>query len=181
MASFCRFSGAFPGRYAPKRASPVIPRGRMVRTCLLMGVPINPRRGMLVVACPEQWKPTMVESLQKHKFEALTAKVTSPFAPSRREVAPAHPSASAPARLTTHARADHPQLRRVTVSDIEVLTSWGGSASRTGLAEHFQVLTKHRPSPWKRRIWPEGRAKSSASSLCLTCPAHARMLSFACL
>ena len=45
--------------------------------CPLMGLPINPRRGMLVVTCSEQCKPAMVESLQKHKFDTLTAKATS--------------------------------------------------------------------------------------------------------
>ena len=111
-----RFPDVTPRNVLPFLSLPV----GMVRTCLLMGVPINPRRGMLVVACSEQCKARMVDSLQKHKFEALTAKVTSPFAPSRREVAPAHPSASAPARLTTRARADDPQPRRAADYDIDV-------------------------------------------------------------
>ena len=120
MASFCPFSGAFPGRYAPKRSPHFTQLQGMVRTCILMGLPINPRRGMLVVACTEQWKPTMLDNIQKHKFQTLTAKMTSHFRPSSQEVAPGHPSARAPARLTTRARADHPQPRRAAVYDAEV-------------------------------------------------------------
>ena len=109
----CFFPGVTPPNVLPFLSLPV----RMVRTCLLMGVPINPRRGMLVVACSEQWKPTMLDSLQKHKFQTLTAKMTSHFHPSSQEAAPAYPSASAPARLTTRAGAEHPQPRRIAVCE----------------------------------------------------------------
>ena len=80
-----RFPDVTPRNVLPFLSLPV----GMVRTCLLMGVPINPRRGMLVVACTEQWKPTMLDSLQKHKFQTLTAKMTSHLRPSSQEAAPA--------------------------------------------------------------------------------------------